>query len=237
MIVEQQFPVDQQVVEVHGIGLAFAILVAAEDGDHLLLVDREMGKVFLQVQFQRRARVDQIRIDVQEHVALGEALLEGFDAEGGDSAVHGLFGIFVVEDREIRAISDGVGVVAEQAIADRVKRAAPDAARVDGNELLDAAEHLPRRLVGKRQEEDLRGVDAVFDQPRDAVGEGARLPAASAGDDQHRPVAGHHHLELLAVELLAVLDAILLRRLRGSFQSVTADLGHEALFSPKRVNG
>ena len=73
-----------------------------------------------------------------------------------------------------------------------------------------------------------RRIDAVLDEPRDAVGERARLAAPRAGDDQHRPLAGHDHLELLGVQLVLVADAVHLLRLRRRLEGVPADfLGHQ----------
>ena len=225
MLLEQQFPVDQEVVEVHGVRFPFAVFVAPEDVDHLLLVDCKMGIVVLQMQLQRRPRVDQIGVDVQEDVAFREAFFERLDAEGGDGAVHHFLGVFVVEDREIRPITDRLGVAAKQAIADRVKGAAPDAARVDGHQLLDAAEHLAGGLVGESQQEDVLRIDAVLNEARHAVGEGARLSAAGTRDHQQWSLAGHDHLQLLGIQVLVVADAIGLLSLDRLLEGVTADFG------------
>ncbi len=127
MLFEQELPVDEEVVEVHGIGVALALAVFAEDGENLLLVESEVGEVLLEMQLQRGARIEQKRVDVEEDIALRKALLEGVDAGGGDGGLHHLLGVFVVEDGEVRAIADGVGVAAEEAVADGVEGAAPDA--------------------------------------------------------------------------------------------------------------
>jgi hypothetical protein len=105
--------------------------------------------------------------------------------------------VFLVEDREVRAVADRLGVPAEEPVGRRVERAAPDPPRIDGDELLDAREHLAGGLVGEGQQQDVRRIDAVLDQARNAVGEGAGFAAAGAGDDEDRAVARHHHLELL----------------------------------------
>ena len=107
-----------------------------------------------------------------------------------------------------------------------MKRAAPDAARVDGDELFDAREHLARRFVREREQQDVGRVDAVFDEPRHAIGERACLAAACAGDNEHRSFARHHDFELLGVQLFFIANAVLLLRFRGSFEGVAADFGH-----------
>ena len=48
-----------------------------------------------------------------------------------------------------------LGVEAQEPVADGVERPAPDAARVDGDELLDARQHLARRFVGEGEEQDV----------------------------------------------------------------------------------
>jgi hypothetical protein len=238
VLVEQHLPEHEQVVEVHRVRIALALLVAAEDVHHLVAVHHEVRVVLLEVQLQRRAGVDQVGIDVEQHVAFREALLERLDAEGGDGGLHRLLGVFGVENREAAAIADGVRVAAEQAVADRVKRAAPDAARVDGDELLDAAEHLPRRFVRERDDEDVGRIDAVFDEPRHAIGERPRFAAARPGDDEHRPVAGHDHLELFRIELIFVRDAVLFLRFLRRLENVFADLrGHSGEFIPREDGG
>src|SRR5207237_2544958 len=123
-------------------------------------------------------------------------------------------------------ITDCIGIAAEKAVADRVERPAGNPARVDCDELLDAAQHLARRLVRERQQQDLLRIDTVLDEPRNALGEAPRLAAAGSGDAQTRPFAGHHHLELLGIELLVVFDAVRLLRFRRPLERVAADLGH-----------
>ena len=66
------------------------------------------------------------------------------------------------------AVDDRHQVLAEHLVRDVVERAAGEAPRVDAADLLDAAEHLARRLVREGEEEDRLGLDAVREQARDA---------------------------------------------------------------------
>jgi hypothetical protein len=72
----------------------------------------------------------------------------------------------------------------------------PGGARDGGDPLA----HLPRRLVGEGDREDLVRVDALLEQPADAVDDDPGLPGAGAGEDEERPLGGGHRLALGRVE-------------------------------------
>jgi hypothetical protein len=140
-------------------------------------------------------------------------------------SIHHLLRILFIEDRKVRTKADGGGVLTQKAIPDRMKGAAPDAARVDGDEILDATQHFARRFVRECEQEDVRGVDSVFDEPGDAISERPRFAAPGAGDDEHRAVPRHHDFELLLIELVLVADAVG-RRAYGLFELVPPDVRH-----------
>ena len=114
-------------------------------------------------------------------------------------------------------------VASKHAIADGVKRPAPESAGVERQEVGDAVEHLPRGFVGESEEEDVSRVDAVLEQVGDAVGEGARLARAGAGDDEKRTRRRGHRGVLLLVQFARVIDADR-RAGRGALERVFA--GH-----------
>ena len=102
---------------------------------------------------------------------------------------------------------------AQDPVADVMERPAPDRGDVRRQQVLHAPQHFLGGLVGERQQQDPARRHAVFDQPRHAVGQRARLAAARARDDQHRPgvhrairARGRHGGELLVVEFRAVID-------------------------------
>ena len=66
---------------------------------------------------------------------------------------------------------------------------------------VDALAHLARRLVGEGDRQDAPGIGAGGHQPRDAVGDDARLARAGARDDQQRPARVQDRLALRGVEL------------------------------------
>ena len=128
---------------------------------------------------------------------------------------------------EIRAVAEKLRVRAQEARGDRMERPSRRAIQVGADERLDAALHLARGTVREREEKQRRGVGAVFDEARDAVGQRPCFPASGAGDDEQWPLAGHDHLELLGIELVLVAYAVVLLRFDRLLERVTADLlGH-----------
>ena len=65
---------------------------------------------------------------------------------------------------------------------------------------LRALAHLARGLVGERDRDDVRGIDAALDEMRDLGGDHAGLAAAGAGEHEQRTVAVAHGLALRSVE-------------------------------------
>src|SRR5690606_3920128 len=85
-------------------------------------------------------------------------------------------------------------------------RAAPEASRFDAGELLHAVEHLLGGLVGEGEQEDFLRAHTLAEQVGDAVGEGAGLARAGAGEHEQRAGLGGHGGELLVVERGAKID-------------------------------
>ena len=90
---------------------------------------------------------------------------------------------------------------------DVVKCAAPEAVGLDAGEILHAVEHLPCGLVGEGQEQDLVRFDALGQEVGDAVGEGARLARARAGEHEQRAGRSGDGGVLFVVEIAAEVDA------------------------------
>ena len=73
--------------------------------------------------------------------------------------------------------------------------------RKSAHQLIHALDHLRRSLVGKGHRQDGFRHDAqILDQMGDAVGDDARLAAARAGQDEHRPFGGFDSFALLRIE-------------------------------------
>src|SRR6185437_4177010 len=66
--------------------------------------------------------------------------------------------------------------------------------------ILRALAHFARRLVRERDRDDLRWLDAAFDEMRDLRGDDARLATAGAGEHEQRRVVVAHGFALRGVE-------------------------------------
>ena len=95
---------------------------------------------------------------------------------------------------------------AQDPIADGVKRSAPNAARVDRQQICDPVEHLSRGLVGKGEQKNISRIDPILEQIGDAISQGARFARAGAGNDQLRTRLGRDRSELLFVQLRGIID-------------------------------
>ena len=83
------------------------------------------------------------------------------------------------------------GMPAQHPGAQRVERAEPKAFRGLAEDGGDALPHLPRRLVGEGDGEDLVGEGAPGQQDMgEAGGQHAGLASAGAGEDQQRAIDG-----------------------------------------------
>ncbi len=112
-----------------------------------------------------------------------------------------------VEHREGRLEIDKLRVAAQDLDADGVERAEPrHAFHHAADQSADPDLHLPRRLVGEGDGEDLtRPGAAVAQDVGDPGGEHARLAGAGASQHEQRPVQRLHRLPLLRVERVEIL--------------------------------
>ena len=90
--------------------------------------------------------------------------------------------VALIVDGELGIEPQPLGVLPQEASAEAVKRAYPDA--MAGDQRLDALAHFAGGLVGERDGQDVPGLDALLEQPAHAPGDDAGLAAAGAGDDQ-----------------------------------------------------
>ena len=170
VVLQQQVRVQQQIVEVEGVGLlqAFLKLLVHARGHLAHRVVGLLGEVtgHLQLVFRRGNAVHQgvyretLRVDVQ----LGHDLL-----------IQALLVVGVVDGEALRE-SQTLGVGAQHAHAHAVEGGHPHAAAARADQALQAFAHLGGRLVGERDGQDLpwRHVQVLQDV-RDAVREHARF--------------------------------------------------------------
>ena len=90
---------------------------------------------------------------------------------------------------------------AQQAVRDAMERADPQSRTGHAEELLDAAAHLPGRLVRERDGKNtLRGCAFDLNQPGDSMREHAGLAAAGARQHQHGPKRRRNRCALRVVQ-------------------------------------
>ena len=186
---------EQEVVEVHRVGaVQLALVVLVDVGDRLL----EVGAHELAVLLGRAQLVLRVG-DLGLHRARGEAL--DVDVEVVEAALDQPARVGRVVDRELAGVAEPVGVRPQHPGAGGVERHHPHRAHRAADEQLDPLAHLLRGLVGEGDREDLvRTGEAGADQPRDPVGEHARLARAGAGQDQQRALAVGHRVALGRVQ-------------------------------------
>ena len=112
----------------------------------------------------------------------------------------------LVVDREVRLVAEPRRLPAENPAAGGVEGEDPDRAGDVAEQVLEPRAHLPRRLVRKRDGEDLVRLRALRgDEMRDAARERAGLPRAGSGDDEHGALCLQHGLPLGGIEVGEVL--------------------------------
>src|SRR5699024_3437152 len=94
-----------------------------------------------------------------------------------------------------------VNISAEDAYTGGVKRAHPDALRTEAYYFVHSLPHLAGRLVGKRDRQDIPGVDpAVLDQMGNAVGQHPCLARSGPCQDQKRSLCAEYRFLLLFIQ-------------------------------------
>lgn len=64
------------------------------------------------------------------------------------------------------------------------------------HDVRDTLAHFRRCLVGEGERHDAKGIDIIFDEVGDAIGEYPRFSGARTGNDHHRTVDGGDGIEL-----------------------------------------
>lgn len=209
MVAEEQEGIEQQVVEVHRIGLAATFPVAAvhiAQGGHLgraivlvcLLAAGIVGgrhEVVLRVGDARLYQARLIGLLVELHFL--------------DDGAYQALAVGRVVDGELMREPQHIGLGMEDAQEQGVERTHPQPARPFGAHLAgDARLHLARRLVGKGQGQDVPRLVTVLQQPGYLVGQHAGLPRARARNHQRRPVVVEHGGTLAFVQFVDIVGHI-----------------------------
>ena len=201
--VEQAVHVDEQVVEIHGVGLLQALVVGVEDvgravdaAEPVFLHEGVVLGIVLrgkQVVFRHRdaGGYGGSFIDLVVQLHLFDDLLDEALGVGG------------VVDGVVVGISDAAGLLSQYLREDAVEGAHPQVAGIlFAHQFADTLFHLARRLVGEGQGQDVAWRYALLQQPRYLVGQHARLARPCAGYHQRGALGLHHSLLLRRVEVL-----------------------------------
>ena len=189
----------EQVIEVHGVGSAQAALQLHIDLRGLFVVGAVGG-------FEHVLGPDHgvfCRTDLAADHVDGELFL--LDAERLHNVAHHALGIVVIVDGELAGVAQQVGVLTQHAHAHGVERAYPHAAGAAGDERCQTLAHLGRSLVGKRDGQDLPGLNVqVAQHVGDAEGQDAGLARAGAGKDQQWTFGRQDRLALGRVQAIDI---------------------------------
>ncbi len=180
LLAQQRGHVQQQVVEIAGVGGDQPLLVlridAGHDGPHHAVRPRHVLVCRDQAVL---GPADRAGNGFRRRVRDGGLTFAEHSLEHSPAVIRIVDGVVLVQADQRR-------VLPQQAGAERMKGPHPHAAVL--GEPLDPLPHLVRGLVGERQRQDLAGRDAVQQQVRDAVRDDPRLAAAGPGQNQQRPI-------------------------------------------------
>src|SRR5438105_127466 len=96
---------------------------------------------------------------------------------------------------------------------------APKPTGIDREEIRDATQHLASSFVREREQQNISRINAVFEQIRHAIREGARFPGAGTSYHKERSGRRSYGRKLLFIELCDVIHMDR-RGYRGALQRV-----------------
>jgi hypothetical protein len=185
----------QQIVEVHRVHAVHLALVHPVHVRHRLLEERADHVPVGVGVAQLVLGVGDLAVDRVRREALG------IDPKLVQAALDQPPRVGLIVDREPARVPELVGVGTEHPGAGGVEGHHPHRADPPAHQQLSAIAHLPRRLVGERDRQDLVRLGRVGgDQIGDPVREDPRLPRPRAGQDQQRAFAVGDRLALGVVE-------------------------------------
>ncbi len=189
---EQAHRLEQQITEVHGIGLLQTFLVALIDSGHLLAAvpsgDKLIGQqtaVFGLIDGGRHgARLKIFFGDIQ----LGQAI--------PDQALL----ILIIVDGKIAAIAKHLPIPTQDPRAGSMKSADPQTVDI-ADQALQAFAHFGRGLVGKGHSQNLPRLDPLLlNQIGDTMGQGTGFARTGPGQYQQRPILVQNRLALRSIK-------------------------------------
>ena len=184
VLVEQTDRVEQQVVEVHGIGRQHPPLIEVEDVGNAAVEDGDGRLAELDRPLLARLGL----ADLAEHRARRHLL--GVDVELAGDDLDQAARVGIVVDGETALVAEPVAMGPQDPHARRVEGRDPHAPRSGPDQLGDPVLHLTGRLIGEGDGQDLPGGGiAAGDEVGDPAGEHSRLTGSGPGHDQQWPAA------------------------------------------------
>ena len=195
MVGEQLQRAHQQVVEIQRVAVAQAALVGVVEVVNLLAAEVLRGSL------EPFVGTEQAVLGVADF-GLDLAKRQRFvvDAELLEQLLEHAGLVVVVIDGERACVAQLFDVPPEDAGAHGMKGADPYLVSALAHQGAHALTHLFGGLVGKGDRQNMPRLYAVVDQVGNAVGERARLAAARARQNEHRPFEGFGGLALLRVQ-------------------------------------
>ena len=194
---KQAVAVDEQIVKIHRAQLLLLRLIRAADRQNRRRIKRHLRLIAQNLPLQIALAVRRVRNDLQQQFLLGK-FLRVFHMVL-DALAHELLLVILVQNRKIRLVSQTRSVPAQKTRANVMEGAAVNAVQIR-HQLPGAFQHLARRAVRERQQQDPRRRHPLFDQIRDAVYQRTRFPRSGGGQHQHRPFPGRGRRTLFCIE-------------------------------------
>ncbi len=210
LLVEQGQAVQEQIAEIAGIQRQQAFLIGGIElarAAECEVADLALGHVG-----SGQTAVLEALDDRQQHARRPAA---GIELGRLDHLLDQAQLVVGIEDREVGLEPDQFGVAAQQAGAERVEGAEPEALDALAEQQRDAQDHLARGLVGEGHREHLPGPHPAGQQHmRKPRGQHPGLAGAGAGQYQERPVRRLDRRPLLRIERVEIARRWRCRRRR-----------------------
>ena len=206
VFLQQLQPKHQQVIEIHQ---ALRLFTRGVTGQHILDLSGQRFKPrvpVLNYLAHGLLLVDRQRSDVAHHIRLGETRGFNVDLRLGNAGIHQTLGIFAILNGKRPVESQRLRMPPQHAMANGVKRAAPQLAHVLPDQVCHAPHHFLGGLVGEGEEQNAVGRYALFQQVRHTISERARLARTRAGNYQSRARQRRHRRALRVVQLRFIID-------------------------------
>ena len=176
----------QQVVEIHRVRGLLLFFVSVPNVLDFVEQRQEVRKLFRKQCFQRHLRVNDETEDFREHITFWKPDFLWINACARHDGIDQILLIFAVHDGEAARVTERGAVPAQNPISNRMECPAPESAGIHRQQIRDAIQHFARCFVREREQQNISGIDAVFEQVRHAICKGARFARARAGDHKDR---------------------------------------------------